>query len=73
MLSETVDPVGTSSTKSMICVPDGTVDSAFAFFRLRLSFVLSLSPILRFEGPAPKTAEKEGNRLRGRKKKTCDK
>jgi hypothetical protein len=46
----------------MTCTPDGTVDLAFTFFCLRLSLVLSLSLILRFEGLAPKTAEKEGKK-----------
>jgi hypothetical protein len=69
-LCETVDPAGTSSAKSMTCVPDGTVDLVFAFFCLRLSLVLFLSPIARFEGLAPRIAKKEVKR---KKKNACHK
>ena len=59
-LCDVVDLAGMLSTKSMTCVPDGTVDLAFAFFCLWLLLILLLSLLLqRFEGLAPRTTEKE--------------
>jgi hypothetical protein len=49
-----------SPTKSITCVPDGTVDLAFAFFHLRRLLLLSLSLLLRFEGLAPRITKKDG-------------
>jgi hypothetical protein len=50
-----LEETGASSAKSITCMPGGTVDLAFVFFRLRSSLSDSLSPFLRFEGLAPRT------------------
>ena len=49
-----LEETGVSLAKSITCVPGGTVDLAFAFFRLRSSLSDSGSPFLRFEGLAPR-------------------
>ena len=56
-LCEATEPIGTSVAKSTTCVRSGTVDLDFASFRLWLSFLWSLSLVLRFgfEGLAPRT------------------
>jgi len=54
-LWEAVDVTETPLSTSIICAPGGTVDFAFPLFRLQLSLMSLLSPILRFEGLAPGT------------------
>ena len=55
VLRDVLDETGASLAKSITCVPGGTVDLGFAFFRLRSSLSDSLPPVLRFEGLAPRT------------------
>ena len=64
MLCKVVDLAGMSSTKSMTCMPDGTVDLAFAFFCLRLLLVLSWSLILCFKGLTPRMAKRRGKKIK---------
>ena len=53
-----VEGAGALLSKSITCVLDGTVDLTFAFFHRRSSLVGLPSPILHFEGLAPR---KEGD------------